>query len=123
MKYFLRYSKNIALDIENWVSYHYTGMDKSFSVEEIENGAGLSIDDLEWNEEADMYVQPLAGLCVFELEADNLEDAIEEAKTFSFNSVYNSKSMGDIAHLLTGEWVEDCPEGVLIENAKLAFSI
>lgn len=121
MKYFLRYSLNIDKDIERGVSYHYTGLDKSFSIEEIENCTGLSIDELEYNEDADMYVQPLLGLCAFELDAETLEEALKEARGFRFNDVYNSESM-DNFHILTGDYEDECPEGCVISNAELVYS-
>jgi hypothetical protein len=121
MKYFLRYSLNIDKDLERGISYHYTGLDKTFSIEEIENGTGLSIDELEYNEEADMYVQPLSGLCAFELEAETIEEAIEEARGFRFNDVYNTEAMYYF-HILTGDYEDECPEGCVISNAELVYS-
>jgi hypothetical protein len=62
------------------------------------------------------YVQVLSGLCGFELEPDSLEDAIEEAKSFRYNSVYNSVDMKKWT-IYEGKYNDDCPEGCLF-NAK-----
>ena len=121
MRFYIRYSEEIEKDVERGYSFHYTGMDKSFSEEDIESATGLAFDELEYNEEAKQYVQPLAGLCAFELEAETVEEAIEEAKEFRFNEVYNSESM-NFFHILTGDYADDCPEGVCITNVSVVYS-
>lgn len=121
MKFYLRYSEEIERDLERGYSFHYTGMDKSFSEEDIESATGISFADLEYNEEAGQYVQPLAGLCAFELDAETVEEAIEEAKEFHFNEVYNSNAM-NFYHIIAGEYADDCPEGVCITNVSVVYS-
>ena len=121
MNFYIRYSEEIEKDLERGCSFHYTGLDKSFSEEDIESATGLAFEELEYSEEAGQYVQPLAGLCAFELEAETVEEAIEEAKEFHFNEVYNSNSMS-FFHVLEGEYADDCPEGVCITNASVLYS-
>lgn len=122
-KFYLRYSQDIEKDIKNGVSYHYTDCMLGDSVEDIEAATGLSIDQLEYNEDARVWAYPLAGLCAFELDADNLEDAIEEAKNFYMNSVYNSKDM-PFFHILTGDYAPEnsAVEGCCIKYAEVVYS-
>jgi len=121
MKFYIRYSKRISEDLERGCSYHYTGMGKDFSIEDVACGCGVNESELEYLEWCDQYAQVLNGICAFELEAENVEDAIEEAKEFRFNDVYNSKDM-PFFNVLTGDYVDSNVEGCLIENAELVYS-
>lgn len=121
MKLYLRYSNDIKADIERGASYHYTGLDKDLSAEEVAEACNIDIDEIEYNEEARQWVQVLPGLCAFELESDNLEDAIEEASDFRANDVYNSASMQNW-HIVEGRYVGDCPEGDCIEIINILYS-
>lgn len=121
MKLYLRYSEDIHKDIEKGHSFHYIGLDKDYTVEEVASACNIDESDIEYNEEAKQYVQVLSGLCAFEMESDNLEDAIEEAKEFTYNSVYNSQDM-PFWHILSGDYCGDCPEGECIDNVELLYS-
>lgn len=90
---YLRFSNDIEKDINRGYSMHYSGMGRDFTPQQVADAFGVDVSDIEYNEEAREYVQALPGLCAFELEADNLEDAIEEAKSFYYNDVYNAESM------------------------------
>lgn len=62
-----------------------------------------------------------SGLCAFELDSNNLYDAIEEAKVFRYNSVYNSEDVQNW-HILDARYVDDCPEGDVVEVEKVMYS-
>lgn len=121
MKLYIRYSDNIKKDIELGHSFHYTGLDKDFTVKEVAEACNIDENGIEYNVEAKQYVQILPGLCAFELESDNLEDAVEEAKGFKYNDVYNSRDM-EFWHVLSGDYCDDCPEGCVIEDVELLYS-
>lgn len=92
--YFLRFTENPEADLERGQSYHYDDDGNKYEV---------------------------GGLCGFELEAETLEEAIEEVKEFSWNYVYNFKSMGDIACIFTGEDVDTVPDGDVFEAEELVW--
>ena len=124
IKFYIRYSDNIKKDIRKGYSMHYTDFDKKDFKTAKELAEALDIEDPEtviFNKDSKTWVQKLPGLCAFELEADNLEDAIEEAKQFEYNSVYNSEDM-PFWHILEGEYIDDCPEGEVIEVINLLYS-
>lgn len=121
MKLYLRYSENISKDLKNGHSFHYTGLDKDYTIQQVAEYCNIDESEIDYNEEARQYVQVLPGLCAFELESDNLEDAIEEAKNFRYNSAYNSEDM-NFWHILSGEYCGDCPEGDCIDDAELLYS-
>ena len=56
------------------------------------------------------------------MDADSEEDAIEEAKTFYYNSVYNTRDMPNYA-VVVGEHVGDCPEGDQIIVKKIIKAV
>lgn len=120
MALYLRYTENIEKDVERGVSYHYTGLDKDTTAEEVANACNIDIDEVEYNGEARQWVQVLPGLCAFELDADNLEDAVKEAKDFYNSSVYNTRDMGPYA-IVEGDYVGDCPEGDCISVTKILY--
>lgn len=123
MTFYLRYSQNIEKDIQNEISFHYTGLDKNYmkTAKEVAETFNIDIDSVIFNEEARQWVQKLQGLCAFELEADNLEDAIEEAVEYEYNDIYNSESLKNW-HILSGDYSGDCPERVCICNIELLHS-
>lgn len=120
MTLYLRYTKNLEKDIDKGCSYHYTGMSKREIETASEVAEALNIDEneIEYNEEAAQWVMPLPGLCAFEMDSDNLEDAIEEAKVFDRGGIYNSESM-PFWHIVEGVWIDDCPEGEVIIVTKV----
>lgn len=123
MAFYLRYSENIEKDIENGHSYHYTGLDKSDFKRKSEVAECLNIEssNVAYNKKVGQWVEELEGLCAFELESDNLDEAIEEAKDFRYNEVYNSEAM-PFWNILDANYVGECPEGDLISVNKLLFS-
>lgn len=123
MALYLRYSDNIQKDILKGVSYHYTDFNKSSyeTAEEVAEVLNIPADEVVYNEDAGRWVQELPGLCAFELDSNNLYDAIEEAKEFRFNSVYNSEDMQNW-HILDAHYVDDCPEGDVVEVEKVLYS-
>lgn len=120
MALYLRYTENIEKDVERGVSYHYTGLDKDMTAEEVAEACNIEIDEIEYNEDARQWVQVLSGLCAFQLEADNLEDAVEEAEEFEYNSVYNTRDMGPYA-IVEGDYAGECPEGDCISVTKVLY--
>jgi hypothetical protein len=126
MTYFLRYTENAESDLNRNASYHNSDY-KAGTIDWLENGQTekefvASVFDCEVEEievaEDGYYVQVLNGLCGFELESENLEDAIEEAKSFRYNSVYNSVDMTSWA-IYEGKYNDDCPEGCLFNATKI----
>lgn len=91
MAYFLRYTENPEIDLKYNTSYHQNDCNEDVKLD---------------------------GLCAFELEAETLEEAIEEAKDHEFSYVYSFDTMGDIAHIFEGEFVDYEEEGVLINATK-----
>jgi hypothetical protein len=119
MRYYIRYSEDICSDIERGFSRHYTGYDKRFSEEEME---GICNGELEFDEGIGQWVQKLPGLCAFELDAITECEAIEEAKQHHYSEVYNSNNNISY-HILRGDYVDDCPEGDVIDNVELIYSV
>lgn len=128
MTYFLRYTEKAEQDLERNESYHNSDY-KVCSLDWLEDGQtekefvaevfGCDVDEIEVAEDG-YYVQVLNGLCGFELESENLEEAIEEAEYFKFNSVYNSVDMPNWA-IYEGSYNDDCPEGCLFNAQKIAY--
>lgn len=130
MAFYLRYTEKPIEDLLRGVSYHASGM----SVEDttIENVTSLfdcdeeCIVELDWGVyskgKADgniCYFQELNGLCGFELEAETLEDAIEEANEFEYNSAYESSNTNWA--IFEGEYAGDCPEGELFSPVAVLY--
>lgn len=132
MNFFLRYTSNPQADLERGESYHASGISENqCSKIDISEMFGCCEDDIilldnglfnNGKENGDMcYFQKLDGLCGFELLATTIEDAIEEAKKFQFNAVYNSQSMGDIVCVFEGQQAGHCEEGVLFTPFSLVY--
>jgi hypothetical protein len=96
MAFFLRYTQTPQLDLEIGVSGHY-------------------------NDEGEK--EELDGLCGFELEAETIEEAIEEAQLHNEGIVYNFKSMGDIAYIFEGKFLDFVPDGHVFEPAKFITKV
>ena len=128
MSFFLRFTDNPAGDQERGCSYHYSDFTPGslidgfevFTFEDerqyIANMFQCDADDITVLEGC--YVQQLPGLCAFELEAENIEDAIEEAKGFGRIGSYNLATMRDIACIFEGTRIDTCPEGCVFTDAK-----
>jgi len=134
--FFLRYTSNPERDLAKSYSYHqiqdlnnYDGLEKYVNQVDVYDGLSpievaakeldLEVEDLEVID--GVVLQKLNGLCAFELESENIEDAIEEVKDFKFNSVYNSKDMGQSAVIFTGIYNEENEEGVLFSPEKIVW--
>ena len=118
MKYYLRYSNTIDADIERGYSYNWGDIDeRTGSAEEAAEAYRCDIEDLEVVN--GIYNQMLPGLCVFELEAETLEEAIEEAENANFGGDYHAGN-GISYSILTGTYVGHCAEGgCIIVKEKL----
>lgn len=83
----------------------------------------LNIDEneIKYSKKIGQWIQELSGLCAFEMDSDNLEDAIEEAKEFSRGGDYKSSTMPHW-HILEGVYAGDCPEGDCIIVTKVLYS-
>ena len=133
MAYFLRYTQNAQLDLERNSSFHASGLsEKDSTTENIASLFECEIEDVilldngiynDGVSNGDMcYFHQLEGLCGFELEADTIEEAIEEANDFGFNEVYNSDSMGDIVTIFEGEYLDENLEGCLFDAEKIVYN-
>lgn len=84
MAYFLRYTDTASEDLERGTSINAS--DFIGSAEEAAEMFGCDVDSIELIKGS--YCQVLNGLCGYELESDNLKDAIDEVmegnKQFSF---------------------------------------
>jgi hypothetical protein len=133
MAYFLRYTETPKQDLKRNASFHASGLSKKDStMKNIANLFGCEEDSIVLLDNGmynnsiangDMcYFHQLEGLCGFELEAETLEEAIEEAKEFGFNEVYNSDSMRDIITIFEGEYLDDNLEGCLFDAKKIVYN-
>ena len=128
ISYFLRYTRSPKKDLIKNISYHYSDYKKG-TLDWLEEGEsekefvaerfGCDVEDIKVDEDG-YYVQKLEGLCGFELEAEDLEEAIEEAEEFYFNSVYNSKDMTEWA-IYEGKYLGDCIEGEAFDAYDIVY--
>ena len=103
MKYFIRYSETPNADLKRGVSFHHNSWKGVF------------------NEEFGYKVEELNGLCAFNLDSDNLPDAIIEASEADFGGDY--KSSGSLSYvILTGKENGLCEEGITILGADIVFT-
>ena len=120
MAFFLRYTENIEADIDRGYSYHLTGLEVNhYSVDQAAEYAGCDAEDIEVVNGC--YSQKLDGLCAFELDVDNLDDAIKAAKNFSFsNSSYSSEENNWV--IVKGVSIgRGCPEGETIVVQEVLY--
>ena len=131
MAYFLRFTETANEDLERNESYHASGLSKDeVTVEQVaemfdcgEDCVILLDDGIYSNnkENGDLcYFQRLDGLCGFQLEADTLEDAIIEAESFNYNSIYNTDDMVNFS-IFEGDYITDCPEGDVFDAKKILY--
>ena len=131
--FFLRYTTTANEDLERNASYHGSGMSQNEAkINEIASAFGCAETDIVLLDNGihskgvannDMcYFQKLVGLCGFELDAETLEEAIEEANEFYFNNVYNSELMGDMITIFEGDYLGGNIEGCFFNAEKIVFS-
>jgi len=132
MTYFLRFTQTANEDLERNASYHASGIpEEEMSIEDMASMFDCEEEDiilLDYGiyfrniENGNMcYFQRLNGLCGFELESENLEDAIKEAENFYFNSVYNTADMIDFS-IFEGVYTDDCPEGIVFDAENILYT-
>jgi hypothetical protein len=109
-KFYLRYTSTPQEDYDRGASCHFTPWNtKDATIEEV--AEWLEIDEDEIEEKIaivdDRYILPLNGLCCFALEAETLEDAIQEAQAFEnkFDGLPKTLWIGEDADY------DDCPDG------------
>lgn len=113
--YYIRFTDDIKRDKKHGHSYHFTDADKKdyATLKEILRDFPRFDDDgneLTYNKKFDRWAYKQKGLDAFDLDADSEADAIEKAKDFYYNSVYNTRDMPDYA-VVVGQYVGECPEG------------
>ena len=140
MKYFLRYTENAIADLDRNYSLHASDFEvgkidwleeEQTEIEVVASAFNCDVENIVMldngiyhGEEANgklQYFQKLDGLCGFELDSEDLDDAIEEAENFEYNYVYNSVTMQNWA-IFEGQYIDDCPEGVCFFATKLAYT-
>jgi len=127
MAFFLRFTNNPILDLQRGSSYHFSSFSKGFhssdeekEIKYVAEMFGCDSDDIEYID--NKYVQALGGLCGFELDSEDLEDAIDEAKKINVGS-YSFEAMKDIAYIFEGQYYDSCPEGAVFNRGKLIQKI
>ena len=79
MAFFVRFTTDAKIDLERGQSFHSTSFKKGeIKKKKLAEMLGCDKDDI--NVIDGLYVQLLEGLCGFELEAETLEEAIEEVE-------------------------------------------
>ncbi len=100
MAFFLRFTTDANADLERGVSFHH---------------ANETLD----NEE-------LSGLCGFELEAETIEEAIEEVES-NYSSlhhgggVYNTAAFGKDWAIFSGKYLDSVPDGHVFLASKIVY--
>lgn len=113
MKYFLRYTSDANLDLARKTSLH--------QADEETEGAEY-FDDIEG------YGVLLDGICAYEIEAEDEEEALEEAvELVLYNRANYSPNAAEFedrkAYLFEGEVCGDCWDGVLIDPVRIISNI
>lgn len=132
MAYFLRFTETAKADLDRNSSFHASGISENdITIEDAASMFDCDEDEIilldygiysNNKENGDLcYFQKLDGLCGFELEVDNLEDAIEEAEDFNFNSVYNTSNMVNFS-IFEGDYAGDCPEGAVFNAENILYT-
>jgi len=130
MALILRYTENAVQDLKHGYSYHqiqplsiYEALvdlhDGLSALEVASKLLDIDVDELEVKN--GIILQALSGLCGFELDSENIEDAIEEAMAFRYNHVYNTKEMPFFA-IYEGSVIEGNEEGVLFRAKSILYS-
>jgi hypothetical protein len=117
--YFLRFTDDIQADIKRGCSYHSTGIRK----EDMKKAQVAEMMDCDKEDIVVLdgyYVQELPGLCAFLIEAEDLEEAIEEVESNDWG-IFDPVTEGWV--LMTGVDVDNCPEGVVIRPGKVLHEV
>jgi len=113
MAFFLRYTDKAEIDLARKTSVHLC--DSENQADEFISGVG--------------HVQFLNGLCGFEIESENEEDAIEEAVEYvlyhrqNFHANSSGEEFGRHAFLFEGKISGDCIDGVLFMPKRIVKNI
>jgi hypothetical protein len=88
MKYYLRFTNDAKADLERGTSVNASDLNVN-EINKEDAAAMFGCDENSIEEVEGCWYQILDGICGYELEADNLEDAIEEVneRNFQFNFV------------------------------------
>lgn len=105
MKFYIRFTDTPNADMARKVSYHLSDVEA---------------EDYIWNDHFNTYACELPGLCVYELTADNIEDAKLEAETFK-QDIFDAQSESDGYCIIKGLYVTDCPEGDVVDPIELLY--
>ena len=119
MKYFVRFTDTAKADLERGTSVNASDLD----VNEISRGDAahmFNCDEDSIQEIEGCWYQILDGICGYELEADNLEDAIEEVEDRNFQFSFVGRPVIFKGKYATdGQYVADgdlfIPESIEIE--------
>ncbi|MGL5981369.1 MAG: hypothetical protein ACRCZY_10965 [Phocaeicola sp.] len=122
MALYLRYTENIQADIERGTSLHLSDFNlKDFATaEEFASSIDVDADEVAYIEDFRRWAQVLNGLCAFCLEAETLEEAIEEAERFRRDDYYTDED--STYAIVDAKYVGDCPEGDLIDNIEVLYT-
>ena len=116
--YYLRFTDTAKEDLERGTSLNHSGLDSSSKIESVAELFGCDADSIELLD--GLYVQVLNGLCGYELQSDNLEDAIEEVE----NNYYQFSNVGK-AIIFNGTYSSDAKyvaDGDLFIPKSIAYS-
>lgn len=103
MTYYLRFTDTPHKDIKRGHSYHLSS----------EKASGFR-----FNKYFNCYAQKLSGLCAYEIEADDLQEAIEIAEAFRC-TVFSGER--DSFCIMSGIYLDDCPEGAIIKPLTILY--
>lgn len=108
MEYFLRFTETAKKDLNRGTSIHATGYDKSMCTKkEISELMNCEVSDIKVV--GGLYVQVLNGLCGYLLQAETIEEAIEEVS----ENKYQFEFVGNPV-IFKGKYQEnDVPDGDL----------
>ncbi len=117
MAYFLRFTETAKKDLKRATSLHHTGYDKTIC-NKARMAELLGCDASSVKLLNGLYVQVLDGLCGYLLEAETLEEALEEVE----NNTYQFEEIGK-AVIFTGRYSNDSdliPDGDLFLPYSIA---
>jgi hypothetical protein len=111
MAYFIRWTETPEADLARGTSLHMTGLDEKYMAAEL---LGCEEDELKLVD--NQWCQVLPGLCGYECESDEVEEAIQELGNAIKNGIdYFEKTFT----LFEGEWMGGCPEGCIFRAARI----
>jgi acyl CoA:acetate/3-ketoacid CoA transferase alpha subunit len=108
MSFFLRFTNTAKNDLKRGTSIHATGYDKTIcSKKAMSELLGCDVSDIKIVN--GLYVQVLNGICGYLLEAETIEEAIEEVNDNSYQFDFVGRAV-----IFKGRYVEnDVPDGDL----------